>query len=61
MGLAESVYTELPIVDRNNLGSGREEGKDIRLRIHEVSQQQMKPIYQIVIYYTERQTGLQMK
>jgi len=61
MGLAEKVYTELPIVDRNNLGSGREEGKDIRLRIHEVSTQQMKPIYQIIIYYEERQTELQME
>jgi len=51
MGRAEEVYTTLPIVDRNISGRGREEGKDIRIRIHEVSTQQMTSIYQMIIYY----------
>ena len=60
MGEAANTYSNMPITDMNKLGTGREEGNDITLRIHEVSTQEMKPVYQIVIYFTERKTNLRI-
>ena len=58
VGMASETYSQFPIADRNKPGRGRESGKDIKLSIHEVSDREMVPIYEIVIYYEQIKTEL---
>ena len=55
LGLADKVYTTLPIADKIR-GTGREEGRDIRIKIMEISKQEMNEIIQIVIKWEYQKT-----